>query len=49
MIIERLKVLIINMLKLETNHNYVHHDDCKNVNEHNIFIAKNAITTDMET
>jgi len=37
------------MLKLETNHNYVHHGGYKEVNEHYIFIAKNAITTDMET
>jgi hypothetical protein len=37
------------MLKLETNHNYVHHGGCKEVNEHCIFITKNAITTNMET
>ncbi len=37
------------MLKLETNHNYVHHGGCKEVNDHCIFIAMNAITIDMET
>jgi hypothetical protein len=49
MIIERLRVLSINMLKLETNHNYVHHGCCKEVLEHYIFRINNAVTTDMET